>query len=50
MIEFDEEELIQIDFTDKSLQLIAWLNGDDVANKLYAPVVSIDVGSHRVAV
>lgn len=50
MIEFDEEEYQQIDFTDKSLQLIASLNGDEVANKLYAPAVRIDVEHSRIAV
>lgn len=45
LIQFDEEEYLQIDFTDKSLQLIASLNGDEVANNLYAPAVRIDVGS-----
>lgn len=41
MIEFDEEELLQIDFTDKSLQLIAHLNGDETANKLLTSTVYI---------
>lgn len=41
MIEFDEEEYHQIDFTDKSLQLIASLNGDETANKLLTSAVSI---------
>ncbi|MNM07368.1 hypothetical protein D3C81_174100 [compost metagenome] len=50
LIQYDEEEYLQIDFTDKSLQLIASLNGEEVANKLYAPAVSIDVERLRNAV
>jgi hypothetical protein len=45
LIQYDDEEYLQIDFTDKSLQSIASLNGDEVANQLYVPAVRIDVGS-----
>jgi hypothetical protein len=50
LIQFDEAEYLQIDFTDKSLQLIASLNGDEVANNLYAPAVRINVECLRNAV
>lgn len=50
MIEYDESEYLQIDFTDKSLQLIASLNGDEVANQLYAPAVRINVSNNSVSV
>lgn len=48
MIDFDPEEYLQIDFTNKSLQLIASLNGDEVANNLYAPAVRIHVEPHSI--
>jgi hypothetical protein len=50
LIQFDEEEYLQIDFTNKSLQLIASLNGDEVVNNLYAPAVRINVECLRDAV
>jgi hypothetical protein len=50
LIQYDDEEYLQIDFTDKSLQLIASLNGDEVANNLYAPAVRINVECLRDAV